>query len=296
MYITEVTNEWKSNGTFISTLTLTESRVMDEQEWSDADTDSDSSSSAGINASKNIIALLTQQIGKPYVYGATGTDSFDCSGLTYYCYNQFQNNLIDNKPIGRTSQEQMTDGKEVNMNDHDSWQPADLLFYENGGHVTAYIGNGSMIEAPHTGLNVRKTDDAFTRGGLCAVRRVVAEDTATGNVDISDATEIKIDLSFYTGAADEGGNVSASGKVLEYGMCASNYYPFGTQFYIKGINGLSNGIFTVGDTGSDSGFKTANRLDIYVGNGSDAVAKADTLGRQTVTAYKLKTQMHWNSR
>jgi cell wall-associated NlpC family hydrolase len=291
MYIKEISNEWKDNGIFTSTLTLTPSRVMDEQEWSDDDDYSGNNASTGGSATaKKIIALLTQQIGKPYVWGATGPDTFDCSGLTQYCYNQFSNELINGKPIDRTSQQQMTDGEEVDKSDHDSWQPADLLFFESGGHVTAYIGNGSMIEAPHTGLNVRKTDDAFTRSGLCAVRRVVPKDTSSddSNVDLSNATEINMDLSFYTGAEDEGGSTSASGKELTYGMCASNVYPIGTKFYIKGINGLSDGVFTVEDKGG-SDFNSSTRLDIYVGNGHAALVKAENLGRQTCKAYKLNS-------
>ena len=97
---------------------------------------------------------------------------------------------------------------------------------------------------------------------------------------------ITMSLSFYTGAADEGGNESASGKTLQYGMCASNVYPIGTKFYITGINGLSDGTFTVEDHGG-SDFDSANRLDIYVGNDAGAKAKANGLGRQTVTAYKV---------
>lgn len=108
----------------------------------------------------------------------------------------------------------------------------------------------------------------------------------SSSADLSNSTEISMNLSFYTGAADEGGNESASGKTLQYGMCASNVYSFGTQFYIKGIQGLDDGTFTVEDRGG-SDFNSSNRLDIYVGNDSDSKAKANNLGRQTVTAYKL---------
>ncbi|WP_061313876.1 3D domain-containing protein [Clostridium botulinum] len=112
--------------------------------------------------------------------------------------------------------------------------------------------------------------------------------TNSGDVDFSNATEITMSLSFYTGAANEGGSESASGKALEYGMCASNVYPFGTQFKLTGIDGLDDGVFTVEDRGGND-FNSANRLDIYVGNGSDAVALANNLGRQTCTAYKLNS-------
>ncbi len=112
--------------------------------------------------------------------------------------------------------------------------------------------------------------------------------TNSGDVDFSNATEITMSLSFYTGAANEGGSESASGKQLEYGMCASNVYSFGTQFKLTGIDGLEDGVFTVEDRGGND-FNSKNRLDIYVGNGSDAVALANRLGRQTCTAYKLNS-------
>lgn len=108
----------------------------------------------------------------------------------------------------------------------------------------------------------------------------------SSDVDTSNATKMTMELSFYTGAANEGGSESASGKSLKYGMCASNVYPFGTQFKLTGINGLDDGVFTVEDHGGVD-FNSSNRLDIYVGNGSDAVALANNLGRQTCTAYRL---------
>jgi hypothetical protein len=193
MYIKEVNNEWKDNGSFISSLTLTPSRIMDEQEWTDLDeTDSTSSASGGATA-KKIIALLMQQIGKPYKWGSIGTDTFDCSGLTYYCYNQFQNELIDGKPIGRTTYEQVKDGKEVSK-DSSAWEVGDLIFPE-AGHVTAYIGDGKVIQAPHTGDVVKISVYNSTWSSVYAVRRVIPEDTtaySTGDLgqipnDYSDA-------------------------------------------------------------------------------------------------------------
>jgi hypothetical protein len=101
MYIKELSNEWKNNGIFISALTLTPSRVMDEEEWTDLDGSNSTSSGGGSETAKKIIALLTQQIGKPYEWSKSGPNSFDCSGMLYYCYNQFSNELIDGKSRGK---------------------------------------------------------------------------------------------------------------------------------------------------------------------------------------------------
>lgn len=177
MYIKEITNEWKSDGTFISTLTLTPSRVMDEQEWSDLDEGDSSSSSGGSATAKKIVELLTQQIGKPYVWGATGPDSFDCSGLMCYCYNQFSDELIDGKPISRTTYTQINDGKAVST-DEKEWAVGDLIL-PHAGHVVAYIGNGKVIQAPKTGDVVKISDYKSTWSSVYAVRRVIPEDSTS---------------------------------------------------------------------------------------------------------------------
>lgn len=185
MYVKEVNNEWKSNGVFISNLTLTKSRVMHEEEWSDIDeSESLTNGSSSSSTAKSIIDLLTQQIGKPYVWGAKGVDSFDCSGLMYYCYNQFQSQLVDSKPIGQTTYEQVKNGIAVDTNDPNRWQEGDLIF-PHAGHVLAYIGDGKFIHAPKTGENVKITTKYWEN--TYAVRRVIAEDadglsTDLGNV------------------------------------------------------------------------------------------------------------------
>ncbi|MEV5876563.1 NlpC/P60 family protein [Streptomyces sp. NPDC052101] len=88
------------------------------------------------------------QIGKPYVYGATGTASYDCSGLTSWAYAQA------GISIPRTSQEQATIGTRIDsIND---LQVGDLVFfYGDIHHVGLYAGNGQVLHAPHTGAVVR---------------------------------------------------------------------------------------------------------------------------------------------
>ena len=83
-----------------------------------------------------------QFLGRPYVYGATGPNSFDCSGLTSYTYKNCLG--ID---IGRTTYNQINAGVEVSQN---KLQPGDLVF-PHSGHVAIYVGDGKMIHAPQTG-------------------------------------------------------------------------------------------------------------------------------------------------
>ena len=91
-------------------------------------------------------AVLTQQLGKPYVWGTEGPISFDCSGLAQYIYKQIG---ID---IPRIALEQSRVGKEVNKND---LKYGDLIFFYNNTaglhHVGIYIGDGMVIHSPHTG-------------------------------------------------------------------------------------------------------------------------------------------------
>ncbi|MFG1808687.1 C40 family peptidase [Streptomyces sp. NPDC049040] len=88
-----------------------------------------------------LIAFLKAQIGKPYVYGATGPDSYDCSGLTQVAYATVGINLP------RTSQEQSTAGTPVSLG---SLQAGDLVFWGGEGsayHVGVYIGGGQYLDA-----------------------------------------------------------------------------------------------------------------------------------------------------
>jgi cell wall-associated NlpC family hydrolase len=110
-------------------------------------------STAPTSAAEQAIAFTRAQLGKPYQWGATGPDAYDCSGLTMSAY------ASAGVSIPRTSRSQWTIGTHISsMTD---LVPGDLVFYANGSsastihHVGLYIGDGLMIEAPFTGANVR---------------------------------------------------------------------------------------------------------------------------------------------
>jgi cell wall-associated NlpC family hydrolase len=105
------------------------------------------------SAAEQALAFARAQIGKPYQWGATGPDSFDCSGLTMSAY------ASAGVSIPRTSGEQWNIGTHIgSMAD---LQPGDLVFFAYGSdpstihHVGLYEGDGLMIEAPFTGASVR---------------------------------------------------------------------------------------------------------------------------------------------
>lgn len=100
------------------------------------------------------IALKTarQQLGVPYLWGGESVRGFDCSGLAQFCYARAGVSLP------RTSQTQWKAGPQVTG----GLLPGDLVFFVGSdgtatapGHVGIYIGNGNMIDAPHTGAVVR---------------------------------------------------------------------------------------------------------------------------------------------
>jgi len=104
-----------------------------------------SGSSVSVPSAGNAQAILNEayaQLGKPYVWGATGSDSFDCSGFTQYVYEHAAG--VD---ISRTTYSQINVGQAVSQ---DQLQPGDLVF-THAGHVGIYVGNGQMINAPQTG-------------------------------------------------------------------------------------------------------------------------------------------------
>ncbi|MQB00709.1 MAG: hypothetical protein GEU78_10505 [Actinobacteria bacterium] len=87
------------------------------------------------------------QLGKPYRWGASGPDTFDCSGLTSWAWARA------GVTIPRNSAMQYAGLPHVASN---HWQPGDLLFFGNPiHHVGLYIGNGQMVHAPFTGAEVR---------------------------------------------------------------------------------------------------------------------------------------------
>ncbi|MFD3724647.1 NlpC/P60 family protein [Streptomyces sp. NPDC058671] len=97
-------------------------------------------------AAAKAIAFATAQIGKPYVWGAEGPGSYDCSGLTQSAWG------AAGRPIPRTSQEQWRLLPRVAVED---MQPGDLIVYfADASHIGMYVGNGTMVHAPRPGRDV----------------------------------------------------------------------------------------------------------------------------------------------
>ncbi|MDN3296713.1 C40 family peptidase [Streptomyces ficellus] len=95
-----------------------------------------------------VLAFAEAQIGKPYVWGATGPSSYDCSGLTQAAWRAAG---VD---LPRTTRDQAKAGPRVATED---LRPGDLVFFcDEISHVGIYKGDGKMIHAPNPGANVRE--------------------------------------------------------------------------------------------------------------------------------------------
>jgi cell wall-associated NlpC family hydrolase len=116
---------------------------------------------------RDAVAFAKQQLGKPYEWGAAGPSSYDCSGLTMMSWN------AAGIGIDHYSVAQYGEGTHVARL---ALRPGDLVFfaYDTSDpstihHVGIYVGNGQMIDAPHTGANVRY-DSAFRSDYIGATR------------------------------------------------------------------------------------------------------------------------------
>ena len=108
--------------------------------------------SKSIDAKRNkVVALAKTELGKPYVWGATGPYSFDCSGLTSYVYQHALG-----KNITRTTYTQVHQGKTVAVSTA-TLKKGDLIFWGSASapyHVGIYAGNGKYIHAATPGQGV----------------------------------------------------------------------------------------------------------------------------------------------
>jgi len=93
------------------------------------------------------VAFAYAQLGKPYVWGATGPDSFDCSGLAQAAW------AAAGVAIPRDTYEQWAALPHIASS---AIQPGDLLYYDGVGHVAIYVGDGYIIDAPQTGMDVQR--------------------------------------------------------------------------------------------------------------------------------------------
>jgi cell wall-associated NlpC family hydrolase len=97
-------------------------------------------------AGERALDAARTKVGSQYVWGATGPNSFDCSGLVQWAYKQA------GVSIPRTSFEQANAGKPVSV---DQLRPGDIVITNGGNHAAVYAGDGKILEASTSGVPVK---------------------------------------------------------------------------------------------------------------------------------------------
>lgn len=129
-----------------------------------------SSGESGSHTGRAVVKTAMQQLGSPYVRGAEGPNSFDCSGLVQYCLGQH------GISAARTSQGLFRQGHPVSR---DNLEPGDVVFFANTyragiSHVGFYIGGGRFIHAanPGSGVKITDLDDSYYASRYVGARRM----------------------------------------------------------------------------------------------------------------------------
>ena len=99
-----------------------------------------------VSVGDKAVQAAESKLGAPYVYGAAGPDSFDCSGLIQWAFKQAGLN------VPRTSYEQASAGSPVSQSD---LKPGDVVSFYGGSHSGIYAGNGNVIHASTSGQPVK---------------------------------------------------------------------------------------------------------------------------------------------
>lgn len=159
--LSDGTNTFKAHKNDISLTEVKEEKVV-----------VDRSAFAGRNDVMGLIEFAKAQIGKPYVYASAGPDSFDCSGLVYYCYKN-----VLGMTVPRSSAALVSCGVSVERED---LLPGDILLFNTSGsgisHAGIYIGDGKMVHASSGQLMsvvISDIDSGYYLPRFVAARRVI---------------------------------------------------------------------------------------------------------------------------
>ena len=135
---------------------------------------SNSGSTSVSSTASSVIAYAKTLLGKPYVWGAQGPNSFDCSGFTYYVFKNKAGIVLP-----RTSSAQSKYGTSVSWS---NLKAGDLMFFDTNGanngqvsHVGLYIGNGQMIHASSSQrkIVITSVNTSYYKNAFVNARRVL---------------------------------------------------------------------------------------------------------------------------
>ena len=177
---------YSTSSSYVSSLwgTIQKYNLTQYDNMSSSDFVSNGSSSEG----EKIVEIAKSKLGCPYVWGATGPDSFDCSGLVYWVYQQVGITV----PRSTSQYSPYIGGsKEVSW---DKAQPGDILL--TNGHAGLYIGNNQYIHSPQPGDVVKIANNAKS-AFQHVFRFYTASSTTQGNANKSGWTKKGVSVPLY---------------------------------------------------------------------------------------------------
>lgn len=162
---TAVTKETAKFKALLSSLTAAQRRAYAARQSATPTQDATVTSvHAGNAAAQRAIDFALAQVGKPYVFGAAGPGSYDCSGLTMAAWAR------GDVSLPHLASAQFNYGTHVTA---DQLQPGDLVFlYQPIGHVSMYIGHGMLVSAPQPGENVQVVPFSYFRSDFVGGTRL----------------------------------------------------------------------------------------------------------------------------
>ncbi|MGG7173391.1 NlpC/P60 family protein [Clostridium neonatale] len=264
MYIKEVSSKFFTDGKFSCTLTLTPSRVMDEQDWDTTENTSTDDNEYTTFLANRIITYAKQFFGIPYVWGGTTPSGFDCSGLVQYVYNHFsiEDGLLCS--LQRVTTQQCWQGKSINKDDQSKWQVADLIFFGVGKSdsphhvgILSKCENGQWyyIHAPQSGDVVKESP--LTRSDIHSIRRVIKEEAKQSNSGVSISSTNSVGLGLYTE------NLVSYIKVCE-GFKGSSYSADGGKSWTIGYGFTYSYNKEIYNNGASNSTITEAQADVYL--------------------------------
>jgi len=110
----------------------------------------------GSSAARNrVVQIALNQLNDRYVAGGTGPNTFDCSGLVRYAYNQA--GVGGSLGGGHSASAMLAWGRSMGLTSRTNGRVGDVVIYGNGSHAGIYIGNGRIVSALNSSQGIRVT-------------------------------------------------------------------------------------------------------------------------------------------